>query len=124
MEKENQLATTFLDIAFKVHRALGPGLLESCYEEVLAHELAKSGIPFERQIEVSILYEGISMGPGFRADLVLSESIIIEIKSVEQVLPVHKKQLLTYLRLTGLHLGLLVNFNAALLKEGITRIAN
>lgn len=124
MEQQNQLATAFLDIAFKVHRALGPGLLESCYEEVLAHELTKSRIPFERQVEVPILYEGISIGPGFRADLILAESVIVEIKSVEQLLPVHKKQLLTYLRLTGLHLGLLVNFNCSLLKEGITRIAN
>lgn len=124
MEQQNLIATAFLDIAFKVHRTLGPGLLESCYEEVLCYELAKSGIAFGRQVEVPLVYEGTSVGAAFRADLVLSESVIVEIKSVEQVLPVHKKQILTYLRLAGIRLGLLVNFNCALLKDGITRIAN
>jgi len=121
---ENELAKLFLDIAFKVHTALGPGLLESAYESILCYELEKNNIPFERQVDVPIRYDKKIFSNAFRADLVLDKKVIIELKSVETLNDVHKKQLLTYLKLTGLKLGLLVNFNEKLLKNGITRIVN
>ena len=121
---ENELSKLFLDIAFKVHTALGPGLLESAYESVICYELDKCKIPYERQIEVPIRYDDHLFSNAFRADLILERKVIIELKSVESLNDVHKKQLLTYLKLTGLKLGLLVNFNEKLLKNGIVRIAN
>jgi len=124
MAKENDVAREIVDAAYHVHVALGPGLLESVYELALAHELGKRGLSFERQKAVPIHYDGISFDQGFRADLIVEDSVIVEIKSVEAVAPVHKKQLLTYLRLAGKKLGLLINFGAPLIKKGVFRVAN
>lgn len=121
---ENELAKRFLDIAFKVHIALGPGLLESAYENILCYELEKNNIPFERQIDVPICYDNKTFSNAFRADIILDQKVIIELKSVETLNNIHKKQLLTYLKLTELKLGLLINFNEKLLKNGIIRIVN
>ena len=121
---ENEIAKIVVDAAIKVHRALGPGLLESVYEIILAHELAKRGLKVERQVPIPIEYNGLKFQEGFRADVVVEEKIIVELKSVENIQPVHKKQLLTYLRLTDMRLGLLINFGSALLKDGISRVAN
>ena len=121
---ENEIAKIVVDAAIKVHRALGPGLLESVYEIVLAHELAKRGLKVERQVPIPIEYNGLKFQEGFRADIVVEEKIIVELKSVENIQPVHKKQLLTYLRLADMRLGLLINFGSALLKDGISRVVN
>jgi GxxExxY protein len=121
---ENEIAKIVVDAAIKVHRALGPGLLESVYEIVLAHELAKRGLKVERQVSIPIEYNGLKFQEGFRADIVVEEKIIVELKSVENIQPVHKKQLLTYLRLADMRLGLLINFGSALLKDGISRVVN
>lgn len=121
---ENQLATRVLDHCFEIHRELGPGLFESIYEEILAHELIQSGIAFERQVPIPVRYRGHVFGIGFRADMIVERRIILELKSVEFILPVHGKQGLSYLRLLDLRLGLLINFNSALLHQGITRIAH
>jgi GxxExxY protein len=121
---ENQISKIILDCSFVIHKYFGPGLLESVYEELLSHEIRKRGLSCERQVAVPIVYENIKLEIGFRADLVIDGKVIVELKSVETVLPVHKKQLLTYLKVTGMKLGLLINFNEALLKNGITRIVN
>jgi len=121
---ENVICTAVLDAAFKIHRELGPGLLESVYEIVLARELSKRGFAVVRQQPVEIRYEDMVFEDGFRADLVVNGLVIVEIKSVEDLHPVHGKQLLTYLRLMGLKLGVLINFNEAMLKDGIKRVAN
>jgi GxxExxY protein len=121
---ENDLAKQIVDAAYRVHTSLGPGLLESAYEAVLAYELENRGLHVVRQQAVPIIYQGTRIEMGFRADLIVSDLVIVEIKSVEAVAPVHKKQLLTHLRLAGKRLGLLINFNVALIKDGITRIAN
>ncbi|MBI4979685.1 MAG: GxxExxY protein [Spirochaetes bacterium] len=122
--EESRIADKALDCAFKVHRTLGPGLLESVYHKVLLHELRRAGLAVESEVVIPVVYDGIAFEFGFRADIIVEKKVIIEIKSVETVLPVHKKQLLTYLKITGLKLGLLLNFNTALLKEGIVRLAN
>ena len=121
---ENEVATIIVDCSYKVHTALGPGLLESVYEAALAYELGKRGLNVERQKPLPVVYENIRLEEGFRADLVVSDLVIVELKSVEEIAPVHKKQLLTYLRLTDRHLGLLINFGAAKIKDGISRIVN
>ena len=121
---ENAVAKEIVDAAYMVHRSLGPGLLESVYETVLAHELERKGLNVKRQVPVSISYGGITFDEGFRADLFVEDLVIIELKSVETVAPVHKKQLLTYLRLSDKRLGLLVNFGSELIRDGITRIVN
>lgn len=121
---ENEIAREIVDAAYKVHRNLGPGLLESVYETVLAFEIEKRGLTVKRQAPVSIIYEGIRFEEGFRADLIVEDKVIVELKSVEKVSPVHKKQLLTYLRLTDARLGLLINFGSALIRDGISRIVN
>lgn len=121
---ENQLATIAPDLAFAIHRQYGPGLLESVYEEIFCYEWKKTGIAFLRQHPVPFLHESIKLDAGFRADVILDNKIIIELKSVETLADVHYKQLLTYLKLTNLKLGLLINFNVVLLKSGIHRIAN
>ena len=121
---ENEVATIIVDCAYKVHTALGPGLLESVYEAALAYELGKRGLNVERQKPLPVVYENVRLEEGFRADLVVSDLVIVELKSVEEIAPVHKKQLLTYLRLTDRHLGLLINFGAAKIKDGISRIVN
>jgi len=121
---ENQISSKILDCSIKVHKTLGPGLFESVYEEALCFELQNIGLNFERQIGIPVIYEGVKMELGFRADIIVEDKVIIELKSVETIAPVHKKQLLTYLKITGKKLGLLINFNEALLKDGITRIVN
>jgi len=121
---ENDVAKQIVDAALSVHKGLGPGLLESVYETALFHELTKRGLPVTRQVPVTFVYDGHQYDEGFRIDLLVAGCVVVELKSVEQVHPVHKKQLLTYLRLGQKRLGLLINFNAALLKDGITRIVN
>src|SRR5271165_5826594 len=121
---ENAIAKEIVDAAFRVHTTLGPGLLESVYQTVLAYELGRRGLRAVSQQVVPVVYDGIRIDTGFRADLVVEDKVIVEIKSVEVLLPVHKKQLLTYLRLADKRLGLLINFHVALIKDGITRILN
>lgn len=121
---ENEISKIIVDIAFQIHSQLGPGLLESVYEEILLHELRKRGMYVEKQKAVPVYWEDVKLELGFRADLVVEHKVIIEIKSVEAIAPVHPKQLLTYLKLTGCKLGLLINFNVPLIKSGITRIVN
>jgi GxxExxY protein len=121
---ENAIAKETVDAAFRIHTTLGPGLLESVYQPVLAYELGRRGLRAVSQQKVPVVYDGIRIDTGFRADLVVEDKVIVEIKSVEVLLPVHKKQLLTYLRLADKRLGLLINFQVALIKDGITRIVN
>ncbi len=121
---ENEISKILVDCCFKVHTELGPGLLESVYEEVLSYEIIKRGLLLEGQKGIPVIYDEIKMELGFRADIILENKVIIELKSIEAIAPVHTKQLLTYLKLTGLKLGLLVNFNEALIKDGIKRIVN
>jgi GxxExxY protein len=121
---ENEIAKQILDAAFVVHTKLGPGLLESVYEVVLAYELKKKGLTAERQKPMPILYDNIRFDEAFRSDVVVNGKVIVELKSVEALLPVHAKQLLTQLRLSGLKLGLLINFGEAHLKNGIKRAIN
>lgn len=124
MMTENEIGREIVDSAVKIHRALGPGLLESVYEVVLAHELTTRGLQVQRQLVVPIICEGIRSDEAFRADLVVNGLVIVEIKSVENLNNAHLKQVLTYLRLTGLKLGFLLNFAEALMKDGIERIVN
>ena len=121
---ENQLSKIILDAAFKVHTRTGPGLLETVYEVVPAHELRKQGLHVERQVPVPIRYDELEFEEGFRADLLVEGKVIVELKSVEKLVPVHGKQVLTQLRLSGHKLGLLINFGEVRLKDGIERIAN
>jgi len=121
---ENEIAKQVVDAAFKIHTTLGPGLLESVYESVLAYELKQRGLLVVRQQAIPVIYEEVHLEEGFRADLIVEGKVIIELKSVEVIAPVHKKQVLTYLRLTKLKLGLLINFGEALIKDGITRVVN
>ncbi len=121
---ENEIAKVLVDIFYKVHSTLGPGLLESVYETVVCYELEKFGLKYERQKGIQVWYEDIKMDLGFRADIIVENKVIIEIKSVENMAPVFFKTLLTYLRLSELKLGLMVNFNTPLVKDGITRIVN
>ncbi|MFT3849235.1 MAG: GxxExxY protein [Propionivibrio sp.] len=117
------IITTVLDAAFVVHRELGPGLLESVYEQALAFELAERNIAFERQIDIAAYYKGHELGLGFRADLVVDGRLLVELKSVDDFAPSHLAQTMTYLRLLSLKRGLLLNFNKRLLREGIKRVA-
>ncbi len=121
---ENELAKEIVNAAYKIHTTLGPGFLESVYEATLAHEMERRGIKVVRQQALPVVYETIRMDIGFRADLIVGDKVIIEIKSVEAISPVHRKQLLTYLRLTGKRLGLLINFNVELIRDGMTRVVN
>jgi GxxExxY protein len=121
---ENEIAREIVDSAFRVHTRLGPGLLESVYEVCLAHELKARGLAAVRQQPIPVVYDAIRFEEGFRADLIVEDKVIVELKSVERVSPVHKKQLLTYLRLADKRLGLLINFGDELIKDGITRIVN
>jgi GxxExxY protein len=121
---ENVLSEIIIGKSINIHKKLGPGLFESVYEEVLFYELTKEGLECRRQITIPVFYESLKMDIGFCADLIVENKVILELKSVENILPVHKKQLLTYLKLTGIKLGLLINFNENLLKDGITRIVN
>jgi GxxExxY protein len=121
---ENEIAAVIVDAAFKIHTTLGPGLLESVYEAVLAHELRKRGLSVQRQVPIPVVWEEVHLEEGFRADLIVNGKVLIELKSIEAIAAVHKKQLLTYLRLTQKRLGLLINFNVELIKQGITRVVN
>lgn len=121
---ENRIAKEIVDAAFQVHTKLGPGLLETVYEVVLAHELKKRGLAVERQVAVAVKYDGMIFDEGFRADIIVNNKVIVELKSVETIAPIHKKQVLTYLRLADKRLGLLINFGAPLIKNGISRIVN
>ena len=121
---ENEIAKIVVDLCVKIHKILGPGLLESVYEAALVYELKKLGLLVVQQIGIPVEYDHLHLDIGFRADLIIENKVIVELKSVETLLPVHKKQLLTYLKLSKFKLGLLVNFNVDLMKDGITRIAN
>ena len=124
MHELDDITGNIIDAAMRIHRELGPGLLESVYEAVLAREIAKQGFRVERQKSVRIEYDGLVFEEGFRADLVVESRVIVELKSVERLAPVHPKQLLTYLRLMRLEVGLLINFGNATLKEGLHRVIN
>jgi GxxExxY protein len=121
---ENEIASIIVDCCYKVHINLGPGLLESVYDEILSYELLKQNLCIKRQYPIPVVYEAVNLNLGFRADLIVEEKVIVEIKSVEAIAPVHAKQVLTYLKLTNFKLGLLINFNEALIKDGIRRIVN
>ena len=121
---ENDIANQVMDAAFQIHREIGPGLLESVYEVILAKVLVGKGLDVERQVPVPIEYQDMVFDEGFRADLLVGQKLIVELKSVERLQPVHAKQLLTYLRLTDRRLGLLINFGENLLKDGLKRVVN
>jgi GxxExxY protein len=121
---ENEIAKQIVDVAYKIHTTYGPGLLESVYETIMAYELEKRGLRVNRQQAIPVVHESVRMDLGFRADLIVEGKVVVEIKSIEAIAPVHKKQLLTYLRLTDKRLGLLINFNVELIKNGITRVVN
>ena len=121
---ENEIARTVVDATYKIHKTLGPGLFESVYETALEFELRKRGLRVAQQVGLPVHYEEVKLELGFRVDLIVDEKVIVEIKSVEALGPVHKKQLLTYLRLTDLRLGLLINFNVELIRNGIHRVIN
>ena len=121
---ENDISAVVLDSAMVVHRTLGPGLLESVYSKALALEIKSRGLDVEAEVPVDIFYKGEPLGLGFRADLIIANRVLVELKSVEIMLPVHRKQVLTYLKAKDFKLGLLINFGAPLLKDGFERIAN
>ncbi len=121
---ENTIARLVIDSAYSVHTELGPGLLESAYESALCHELDARRIQFSRQHQIRVVYKNVTLNDTFRADILVEGKVIIEIKSIENVMPVHKKQLITYLKLADCSLGLLINFGSCLIKDGITRIVN
>lgn len=121
---ENEVARVIVDASYKIHRKLGPSLLESVYEAVLSHELQKRGLRIDRQAAIPVVWEDVVIQEGFRADLIVADKVVVEIKSVERLASVHGKQLLTYLRLLDKRLGLLINFGEFLIKNGIKRVAN
>ncbi len=121
---ENEIAKEIVDAAYKIHVQTGPGLLESAYEAMLVYELRKRGLKVAQQVPIPVVYEQVHLDTGYRADLIVEDKVIIELKSVETVIPVHKKQLLTYLRMADKRLGLLINFGAPRIKDGISRIVN
>jgi GxxExxY protein len=121
---ENAISKEIVDAAYKSHSTLGPGLLKSVYEVILAHELKKRGLRVQRQLPISIVWEDVRLEEGYRLDLMVEEKVLVEVKSVQGIEPVHKKQLLTYLRLMNKRLGILVNFNEELIRDGIKRVVN
>ncbi|MEO7924589.1 MAG: GxxExxY protein [Chitinophagaceae bacterium] len=121
---ENEISTIVVDCIFKVHKRLGPGLLESAYEECLCYELCSTGMKVERQKPLPLFYKDIKMEIGYRVDMLVDSKLIVEIKAVESLNDVHKAQVITYLKLSGCKLGLLINFNVALIKDGIKRVVN
>ena len=121
---ENEISKVILDAAFRVHTTLGPGLLESVYEAALTHELRKAGLEVETQVPIPVIYDGVKLPIGFRLDVLVENKVVLELKSCEQLIPIHSKQLLNYLRLADLRLGLLFNFNVESLKGNIIRLAN
>ncbi len=120
----NKLSSKIIGAAIEVHKALGPGLLESAYEECLCHDLDSGVLSIERQKPLAVWYKGIKLDCGYRLDVVVENKIILELKSCEKIEPIHKAQLLTYLKLSGLNLGLILNFNVTIMKDGIVRIVN
>jgi GxxExxY protein len=118
---QEQLTEAIIGAAIEVHRELGPGLLESAYEECFCHELHLRGLAFQRQVELPVSYKGLKLDCGYRLDVVVGDAVIVELKSIEHILPIHHAQLLTYLRLMGKKVGLLINFNVSVLKNGIVR---
>ena len=120
----NKLSSRIIGAAIEVHKAIGPGLLESAYEECICHELSIGGLSLERQKPLTVQYKGINLDCGYRLDVVVEDAIILELKSCEKIESIHKAQLLTYLKLSGIQLGLLLNFNVTLMREGIVRIVN
>jgi len=124
MLTENQISKVIVNCAYKVHCALGPGLLESAYEECLYYELQKEGLNIEKQKPLPLIYEEVKLDIGYRVDILVNNKVIIEIKAVEMLNDVHMAQILTYLKLSGCKLGLLINFNVALIKNGIKRVVN
>jgi GxxExxY protein len=122
-EETDAVAQKIVDAAYTVHKALGPGLLESVYETCLVHELKKRGLAVQQQVVLPVYYDGIRLDAGLRLDVLVNEAVVVELKAVEYLLPVHEAQLLTYLKLTGYRLGLLINFNVPLIKQGIKRKA-
>ena len=124
METEDQISNRVVLAAIEVHRHLGPGLLESAYEECLCRELTLQGLSFARQVELPVTYKGLALDCGYRMDVVVEEKVALELKAVSRFEPIHTAQLLTYLKLSGLKLGLLLNFNVPLMKEGLRRIVN
>ncbi len=121
---ENEIGTVIIDTSIKIHKELGPGLLESVYEVILAYELEKKGLIVQRQVPINIIYEGIQFDEAFRADLLVNDMVLVELKSIELINNAHRKQLQTYLKLSGKKLGYLLNFGAPLMKEGIVRAVN
>lgn len=121
---ENEISGIIIDCALKVHKTLGPGLLESVYQAALAYELRKRGLNVVTEQPIPVVYEDVKLEVGFRADLIVENKVVVEIKSIEAIAPVHSKILLTYLRLTEKKLGLLINFNVALIKDGIKRVVD
>ena len=124
VEENDPLTQTVIGLAIEVHKQLGPGLLESAYEACLCYELSEKGISFDRQVDLPVSYKSIEIGAGYRLDIVVENKLIVELKTVERILPVHESQLLTYLKLGGFHTGLILNFNSAVLKDGIRRLVN
>jgi len=123
-QRENIISEKIIGAAIEVHRVLGPGLLESAYEECLSYELVEAGFKIERQIPLPIIYKEVKLDCGYRLDIVVEDLVIIGLKTVEKLMPIHEAQLLTYLKLTNRKLGLLLNFNVPVLKDGIKRIVN
>lgn len=121
---EDEIGKQVVDVAVRIHQEVGPGLLESVYEAILAHELRRKGLRVDRQVSIPIEYQGLTFDEGFRADLIVDNKVILELKCVERLNNAHKKQLLTYLRLTDKRLGYLLNFGEALMKQGIIRTVN
>jgi GxxExxY protein len=121
-QETEDIAAQVIDACFRVHKNLGPGLLESVYEVCVCHELSKANIPFQTQVHLPVVYDGTRLDAGLRLDLLVAEKVIFELKAVEKMIPLYDAQLLTYLKLTGLRLGFLINFNVPLIKEGIKRI--
>jgi GxxExxY protein len=121
---ENEIAKTVWEICFRIHSTLGPGLFESVYEEIFSFELQKAGLNYTRQESIPLVWETIKLDAGFRADFIIENKVIVELKSIDVIHPVHQKQIITYLKITKLKLGILVNFNSSLLKDGFQRIAN
>jgi GxxExxY protein len=122
--RENEISKKLVDVFIKIHSKLGPGLLESVYESALCYELSQAQLSFKKQQGIAVFYDDVKLDLGFRADVIVEDKVIVEIKSIETLLPVHHKTLLTYLKLTNLKLGLLVNFNVNLVKDGIVRVVN
>ena len=122
LDEVERVATQIVDAAYKIHSRLGPGLLESAYLVLMEYELIKRGLRVQKEVPLPVVYEDVRLDAGYRIDLIINGCVIIELKAVERIHPVHEAQLLTYLKLTGIHLGILINFNTKLIKDGIKRV--